>query len=123
MANNKNFFLKILITTINAFVIAKILPGIRIDDFFTAIILAVVLSLLDAFVKPILILFTLPATIFTMGLFLFVINAFIILIGAHFVTSFHVDGFWPAMVFSMLLSFFNSFVHRRAFKSDEQQTQ
>jgi putative membrane protein len=89
------------------------------DDFFTALIVAVVLALLDAIVKPILVLLTLPATILTLGLFLFVINAGMILIGAKLVDSFHVDGFWHAMLFSVLLSFFNSFVHRRAFDEDK----
>jgi putative membrane protein len=113
-----NFLLKILITTVNAFILAHILPGIKMDDFFTAIIFAVVLGVLDAVVKPILILLTLPATILTLGLFLFVINAGLVLIGAEFIKSFHVQGFWYAMLFSILLSFFNSFVHRRAFPKE-----
>ncbi|MEN9571969.1 MAG: hypothetical protein RL172_3200 [Bacteroidota bacterium] len=111
-----NFLLKILITTVNVFVLAYLLPGVDIvnNNFFTAIVVAVVLALLDAFVKPLLILFTLPATILTLGLFLFVINACIILIDAHFVHGFKVQSFWHAMLFSVLLSFFNSFVHKRA---------
>ncbi|HMO61971.1 MAG TPA: phage holin family protein [Ferruginibacter sp.] len=109
------FLLKILITTVNAFILSHILPGIKMDNFFTAIIFAVVIGVLDVIVKPILILLTLPATILTLGLFLFVINAGLVLIGAEFIKSFHVEGFWYAMLFSILLSFFNSFVHRRAF--------
>jgi putative membrane protein len=111
------FLLKILITTVNVFVLAYILPGIDIvnNNFYTAIVVAVVLALLDAFIKPLLILFTLPATILTLGLFLFVINACIILIDAHFVHGFKVESFWHAMLFSILLSFLNSFVHKRAF--------
>ncbi|MEI9935463.1 MAG: phage holin family protein [Ferruginibacter sp.] len=109
------FLLKILITTVNAFILASILPGIKIDNIFTAITVAFVLALLDAIVKPLLILLTLPATILTLGLFLFVINACIILIDAHFVHGFKVDGFWHALLFGILLSFFNSFVHKRAF--------
>jgi putative membrane protein len=109
------FLVKVLITTVNAFILASILPGIEIDDIYTAIIVALVLAVLDAVVKPILILFTLPATIFTLGLFLFVINACIILIDDHFVHGFNVDSFWHALLFSILLSFFNSFVHKRAF--------
>jgi putative membrane protein len=108
------YLLRLLITTINVFVLASILPGIHIDDIFTAVIVAVILSLLNAFIKPLLILFTLPATILTLGLFLFVINACIILIDAHFVHGFRVDGFWHALLFSILLSFFNSFVNKRA---------
>jgi putative membrane protein len=112
--------LKILITTVNAFILAHILPGIHMDDFFTSIIVAVILAILDAVVKPTLILLTLPATILTLGLFLFVINACIILIADKFVSGFKIDSFWHAMLFSVLLSFFNSFVHKRAFKEQEQ---
>ena len=116
-----NFFYKILITTVNVFILAAILPGVDIVDnnIFTAVIVALVLALLDAIVRPLLILLTLPATILTLGLFLFVINACIILIDAHFVHGFKVDSFWHAMLFSILLSFFNSFVHKRAFPSDK----
>jgi putative membrane protein len=110
------FLLKVLVCSVNAFILAYILPGIEIEDYFTAILVALVLSLLDLFVKPLLIFLTLPATIVTLGLFLFVINAVIILIDDHFVGGFKVEGFWHALLFSVLLSFFNSFVHRRAFK-------
>lgn len=113
------FLFKVLVTSINAFVLALILPGIDIKDFFTAVLVAVVLSLLDALVKPLLILFTLPATILTLGLFLFVINATIILLDAYFVHGFQVDSFWHALLFGALLSFFNSLVHKKAFPEDQ----
>lgn len=114
MRMNKWLF-RILVCSVNVFVLAYILPGISIVDFFTAIIVAIVLSLLDAFIKPLLILLTLPATILTLGLFLFVINAGIILLDAHFVHGFKVDSFWHALLFGALLSFFNSLVYKRAF--------
>jgi putative membrane protein len=112
------FLLKVLVCSVNAFILAHILPGIEIADYLTAIVVALVLSLLDAIVKPLLILLTLPATIITLGLFLFAINACIILIDAHFVHGFKVASFWHALLFSVLLSFFNSFVHRRAFPGE-----
>ena len=118
-----NFLLKILITTVNAFILSRILPGIHMNDFYTAIIFAIVLGFLDAVVKPVIILFTLPATIFTLGLFLFVINTFMVLIGAYFIKSFSVDSFGYAMLFSVLLSFFNSFVHKRAFSTEKKNSQ
>ncbi len=116
------FLLKILISTVNVFVLAYILPGIAIanNSIYTAVVVAVVLAILDAVVKPILVLLTLPATIFSLGLFLFVINACIILIDAHFVHGFQVDSFWYALLFSLLLSFFNSFVNKRAFNEEQQ---
>lgn len=109
------FLLKILITTVNAFVLAYILPGIVIPDIFTAVVLAIILAILDATIKPLLIVLTFPVTILTLGMFLFVINACIILTAEYFIDGFNVDGFWYAVLFSMLLSFFNSFVHKRAF--------
>ncbi len=117
-----NFLIKILISTINVFILASILPGIKIDVFFTAIIVAFVLAILDAIVKPILVILTLPATILSLGLFLFVINACIILLDAHFVHGFSVDGFWSAMLFSILLSFFNSFVQKRALPKENEES-
>ncbi|MEO6722785.1 MAG: phage holin family protein [Ferruginibacter sp.] len=106
---------KILITTVNAFILAYLLPGISFQSIFTALIVAVVLAFLDAVIKPLLILLTLPVTILTLGLFLFVINACIILIADQVVNGFKVQSFWHAFLFSILLSFFNSFVHKRAF--------
>lgn len=109
------WLIRILVCSVNVFILAYILPGISIVDFFTAIIVAIVLSLLDAVIKPLLILLTLPATILTLGLFLFVINACIILLDSYFVHGFKVESFWHALLFSMLLSFFNWMVHKRAF--------
>ena len=114
----KKWFFKVLVCSVNVFVLAYILPGINIVDFFTAIVVAIVLSLLDAIVKPLLVLLTLPVTILTLGLFLFVINAGIILIDAYFVHGFEVDSFWHALLFGALLSFFNSLVHKKAFPEE-----
>lgn len=111
--------IKVMVCAVNAFILAYILPGIEIKDMLTALLVAVVLSLLDAVVKPLLILFTLPATILTLGLFLFVINACIILIDDHFVHGFKVESFWHALLFSVLLSFFNSFVHKKAWPEEK----
>lgn len=115
------FIIKVLITAVNAFALAYVLPGIEIKDFLTAILVAFVLALLDAVVKPILILFTLPATIFTLGLFLFVINACIILIDAYFVGGFEIafPKFWYALLFSICLSLINSFVHKSILKEEK----
>ncbi len=113
------WLIKILVCSVNVFILAYILPGIAIVDFFTAIIVAVVLSLLDGIIKPLLILLTLPVTILTLGLFLFIINAGIILLDDYFVHGFKIESFWHALLFSMLLSFFNSLVHKRAFPEEQ----
>lgn len=115
----KKYALKILITTVNAFLLAYVVPGIKFDNIFTALIVAIVLGFLDAVVKPLLIVLTLPVTLLTLGLFLFVINAVITLIAGEIVPGFKVDGFWHAFLFSLLLSFFNSFVNKRAFPNEK----
>lgn len=109
------FLIKILITTVNAFILQYIVPGIKFQSIFTALIVSIILALLDAIIKPLLIILTLPVTIITLGLFLFAINAFIVLIAEYVVPGFTVQSFWHAFLFSLLLSFFNSFVHKRAF--------
>jgi putative membrane protein len=99
-----NFLIRLIITSLGAVFTAYLLPGVEIKDFFTAIILALVLALLNLLVKPILIILTLPATIFTLGLFLLVINAIIILLASSIVPGFKVDGFWWALLFSIVLT-------------------
>ena len=103
-----NFIVRIIISAVVAFGLSYILQGVHIDVFSTALILALVLAVLNAIVKPILIVLTLPITIFTFGLFLFVINACIILLAGKFVSGFKVDGFWWALLFSLLLSILTS---------------
>jgi putative membrane protein len=107
-----NFIMRIIVTSIIAFGLSYILSGVHIDSFWAAIVFAIVLAVLNAIVKPILILLTLPLTLFTFGLFLFVINAAIILLTAEFVKGFRVDGFWWALLFSLLLSIITSVLYR-----------
>ena len=98
------FILKILFTAVIILGLAKVLPGVNIDTYWTAILVALVLAVLNAFIRPILIFLTLPVTLLTFGLFLFVINAMIILLDAYFVHGFRVGNFWWALAFSILLS-------------------
>lgn len=103
--------IRILLTSILVMVITYFFPSIAyVDGFTTSIIVAVVLGLLNLFVKPILVLFTLPVTIFTLGLFLLVINAVIILLCTKLVDGFKVDGFLGALLFSIILSLSQSLV-------------
>lgn len=100
--------IKILLTAVAVIVLSKLLPGVVVDSFVTAVVVAIVLALLKFIVKPILVLLTLPVTILTFGLFIFIINAVIILIAGHFVGGFAVSGIWIALLFSILLSIFQS---------------
>jgi putative membrane protein len=84
--------------------LAHFLPGVSVSGFVEALIVAVVLGLLNVIVKPILVILTIPITIITLGIFLFVINACIILLADHFIDGFSVNGFWTALLFSVLLS-------------------
>ena len=102
------FIIRMIITGAVAFGLAYVLPGIHIDSFWTSIILAFVLAILNGILKPILILLTLPITVLTLGLFLFVINALIILLAGNFVSGFEVDGFWWALLFGLMLSVITS---------------
>jgi putative membrane protein len=108
-----SILVRILVSAVVAFSLSYVLHGIHFDSFWTALVLAVVLALLNAIVKPILIILTLPITILTFGLFLFVINACIILLAGKFVGGFRVDGFWWALLFSLLLSTVTSLLFRR----------
>lgn len=97
--------LRLLLNALAVVILSYVLPGVGVDSMFTAIIVAVVLSLLNFLVKPILIILTLPITILTLGLFLLVINAIIILLAANLIDGFHVASFWWAILFSLLLAF------------------
>ncbi len=102
------FILQLIISALAAIVTSKILPGVHIENGLTAVIVAAVLAFLNAIVKPVLVILTIPITVFTLGIFLVVINAFIILLTAKIVDGFHVDGFWVALIFSLLLSLVSS---------------
>lgn len=100
--------IKLLLTALAVVVLAKILPGVTVESYGSAIIVAVVIALLRLFVKPILVILTLPITIITFGLFLLIINAIIILLANYFVGGFTVATIWWALLFSLLLSVFQS---------------
>ncbi len=103
-----NFITRILISGLITFILSKILSGIKIENIGTAIIFALVLAFLNAIVKPILILLTLPITVVTLGFFLLVINAGMIMLAAKLIDGINVNGFWWALLFSIVLSIFNS---------------
>ncbi|MFY0608624.1 MAG: phage holin family protein [Cyclobacteriaceae bacterium] len=103
-----NFLVRILLSGLAVIIVSYLLPGVAVDGFLAAIIVAVVLSLLNMTIKPILVILTIPLTIFTLGLFLLVINSLIILLADSIVPGFEVDGFWWALIFSLLLTITNA---------------
>ncbi|EPR71237.1 putative membrane protein [Winogradskyella psychrotolerans RS-3] len=103
-----NLLIRLLLNALAVFVLANILNGVTVDGYIGAIIVAIVLSILNLLVKPILVILTLPATIVTLGLFLLVINALIILLADKLIDGFGVSSFWTALLFSVLLSILQS---------------
>ena len=103
-----NLIIRFLLNGLAVFLTAYLLPGVDIDGYGTALIVALILSIVNILVKPILIVLTIPITIVTLGLFLLVINAFLILLVESLVSGFTVEGFWWALLFSLILSVFNS---------------
>ena len=112
--------LRILLSAIAVVILSKILPGVGVDSYTTAIIVAIVLSLLNFIVKPVLVILTLPVTILTLGLFLLIINAIIILLTDYFIDGFQVNNIWWALLFSLLLSFLQSIFY--SFLNDDKKT-
>jgi putative membrane protein len=118
-----NFIARLLISSFAVLITAYFLDGVTISNnqfyqgsspelnkFTTALLVAAVLAFLNSIVKPILTILSLPITFFTLGLFLLVINALIILFADRLVDGFHVDGFWTALWFSLVLSLITGFL-------------
>ena len=106
-----SIILRLMVNTLSIFIVAYILPGIEIADFFSALLVALLLAVLNVTLKPFLIIITLPFTLVTLGFFLLVINAIVILLADNWVDGFHVYGFWWAVLFSILLSIVNGILY------------
>ena len=109
---NMNFIIKLFISSIIVFALSYFLPGLHVTSIVAALWVAIVLGLLNTFLKPVLVFFTIPVTLFTLGLFLLVINAIIVLICDYFIPEFQVDGFVTALFFSILLSLSQSILNK-----------
>jgi putative membrane protein len=103
-----NWIIRFLLNGLAVVLTAYLLPNVEVNGYGTALIVALILSIANVIVKPILVVLTIPITILTLGLFLLVINAIIILLVDYLVSGFYVDGFWWALLFSLILSIFNS---------------
>jgi putative membrane protein len=115
------FILNVLITAIAVYLAAKLLPGVNITgDVTTAILVAFVLALLNAFVKPILVILTIPITIVTLGIFLLIINALMVKWTADLVNGFHVDGWISAILFSIVVSIVSYILQNLAERNNTQ---
>ena len=99
-----SLLLRWLLSALALLAVAYLYPGVRVDSFFSAAMAALVLGLVNAVIRPILVILTLPVTIITLGLFLFVINALLFWFVAEIVKGFTVQGFLAALVGSLLYS-------------------
>lgn len=127
-----HFIIKIIVSALAVLITSYLLKGVTIAEnsffttsspgfnrFITALMIAVVLAFLNAIVKPVLTILSLPITLFTFGLFLLVINAIIILFAHKLVPGFYVDGFWTALWFSIVLSVVSWFLELFKGKQEE----
>ena len=101
-----------LVTTLAVLIAAYILPGVTVRNFLAGLLAALVLGLINAILRPVLVILTLPLTLVTLGLFIFVINALLVLLTSAIVPGFDVRSFWWALLFSLLFSIVSFMLHR-----------
>lgn len=105
-----NTFIYLLVSSIAVLISAYVLPGVRVAGFLQAFLVALFLGIVMTFIRPIILLLTLPVNIVTLGLFTFVINALLILLVSNIVPGFKVDNFWWALAFGLILSLVSGFL-------------
>jgi len=98
------FLIRWIVTTVAVFAAERILPGIACDSTSALLGASLLLGIINAFVRPILLLLSLPFIIVTMGLFIFVVNALLLLFVSAVIPAFHVEGFWSAFFGSIIIS-------------------
>ena len=103
---------KVLLTALTLLIVAEYVPGITVDGLYPAIIAAIILGLLNVFVRPILLILTFPITILTVGLFVIVINAALFWYAASFIDGFAVASFWGAFLGSLIVSIVSTISNR-----------
>lgn len=104
--------LHLLASALAVLITAYIVPSVYVSGFFVALVVAVVLGILNIFVRPILLILTLPINILTLGLFTFVINTLLILLASAIVPGFRVGSFFAAMIFGIVLAIVSWFLNK-----------
>ncbi|MDH4330034.1 MAG: phage holin family protein [Candidatus Moranbacteria bacterium] len=102
-----------VISTLAVMVAAYVLPGASVDGILVAFVVAVVLGIINTFIKPVVSILTLPISALTLGIFSLVINALFVMLVDRFVEGFHVAGFWWALIFSVFVSLINFVLHNK----------
>lgn len=113
--------LRLLVTAAVAFILAQVLSGVHVDKYGTAIWFAIVLGLLNVFLRPLLVILTFPLTLITFGLFLFVVNTITVLLASNWVKGFEIDGFGWGLLFSLLLTLITSILFKEEDKQRKEQ--
>lgn len=104
----KQFIISLLVNGLVVYILAKLLPGVHVNGYTSAVLFGLVLGVVNYFVKPILSTLTLPITILTFGLFLLVLNGAMVMLASWLLNGFQVDGLVWAMLFGILLSMVNT---------------
>lgn len=107
-----SFIMRIIMLTAGIFLAAYLLPGISVEGYFPAIKAALLLGLLNAFIKPVIILLTLPITLITLGLFTIVINGFLLWFVGHVISGITISGFFTAVLGSIVISLLSILLNR-----------
>jgi putative membrane protein len=110
--NNEQTLIKFLIAAIGVYLTGMILPGVNVANVWIAIVVSAFIGLLNILLKPLLVILTIPITLFTFGLFLIVINGFMIYLADKIVPGFEVKSFWLSMIFSIVFSLITFFLER-----------
>ena len=97
-----------VVSALAILITAYILPGVHVDGIFVALVLAVVLGAINAFLRPILIVLTLPISVLTLGLFVLIINGLLVMLASYIVPGFVVASFWSAFLFGIVLAIISS---------------
>ena len=108
-----NFIIKLILTSASVLLADYLLPGIQVSDYVTAFLVACMLTILNATIRPVLVILTIPITFITLGLFLLVINACLVMLTGMVIDDFLVENFWWALIFSAIISFFNSILEKK----------
>lgn len=103
--------ISLLLSTLAVLVTSYLLPGVKVENFFTAVVVAIVLGIVNSLILPLLLIITLPINILTLGILTFVIIGFLVLGVSAVVPGFYVDGFWWGLCFAIVLYFVNSFIN------------
>lgn len=109
-----SFILKWVLSAVAVLIAAYLLPGVSVESFWAALVVAVLLAIFNAVLRPILVILTIPVTVITLGLFLLVINAIIVLMTDAMIADFYVSGFWWALLFSLIISVLGAIFDRIA---------